>query len=118
LKTRTRRLRVATDLHLEHVHRGPKLGAEQKVEDLAALRLGVVEQQPRAGARRQRAVAVVAVEGGATVEREVEGSGGGGGGRRQQERRGRERRQQREWAHCSRRSREVCDRVPAGPGVD
>ena len=52
-------VRVAADLHLEDLHRGAVARLEQVVEDLAALRFRVVDQQPGvAAAAADRADAV------------------------------------------------------------
>ena len=44
------RVGIAPDLNLEHLQGGPVMRLEQVVEDLAALRLGIVDQQPGSGA--------------------------------------------------------------------
>ena len=49
---------AAADLHLEMLEPGAEFGLEQKVQDLAALRLGVVREQPRGGARADGADAL------------------------------------------------------------
>ena len=44
-------LRVAPDLELEHGEAGTKAGEEQVVQELAALRLRIFDQQPRRAPR-------------------------------------------------------------------
>ena len=41
------RVDVAADLHLQMMQRRSEIRLEQKIEDLAPLRLGVIHQQPR-----------------------------------------------------------------------
>ena len=42
-----RALRVAADLDLEDVEGGAEVGGEEQVQNLAPLRLGVADEQPR-----------------------------------------------------------------------
>jgi len=72
-----RRLRVAGDLDLEHVQARGVLRQEERVQDVVALRLRVVAQQARGGARREAAVAVVDVRDGAAVDGDGCGPRGG-----------------------------------------
>ena len=65
---------VAADLHLEDLQRGAVAGLEQVVQDLAALRLRIVDQQPAvAAAAADRADAVE----GPPARRAVDGDRGG-----------------------------------------
>ena len=80
---------VAADLDLAVVEGRAEVGLEKEVEDLTALGLGVVDEQPRRGAGGQRADALEGAAGGGGVEDDLgaraadggqgqRGSGGGG----------------------------------------
>ena len=62
------RVDVAADFHLQMMQRGAEVRLEEEVEHLAALRLGIVEQQPRAGPRAQAADAFEGPARGSPVE--------------------------------------------------
>ena len=76
-----RALRIAGDLHLQHVEARAERGQEQVVKDLAALRFAVVHEQAGGACVRQPAVPIVGEHGADPAQVDIDELWGLGGAR-------------------------------------
>ena len=67
-------IHVAADLDLQVLERRAELGLEEEIQDLAPLRLGVVDQQARRGPRAQRPLAFIGMGRLPGIEHELVGA--------------------------------------------